>query len=360
MLLGRPPTDTEITSVSGSVSGAAATFAKQPIQRMKWIRQVNEKASVPYRTIISDTLAKRGVIGLFSGSMAGIYRNVPHSAIVYTVFPHCDNFVAKITGENSKKSFWTRFWAGYITLFLTTAITHPLDTLRVRLSVHTDSARYRFVQGRHHTKSTRLVVSVWPVWPPVGPVCYLRFLIGYSTSAARSRASDTTRLNALSPHAPNRMGFFGSAKHLFNTEGLTAYYRGFAATLVGAGPRGALGFGIFETLKPACKQIEVLRDNPAMSKFLCGYLAGAASEFFIYPLDTVRRRQQALGKNTCLSSKSVTKALVHIYTTEGLKGMYKGIMLNLFKNPMATAVSFAVNDLVKEALGYEENEHPVA
>ena len=40
--------------------------------------------------------------------------------------------------------------------------------------------------------------------------------------------------------------------------------------------------------------------------------------------------------------------------------MSQGIMLNLFKNPMATAVSFAVNDLVKEALGYEEHEHPVA
>jgi len=31
---------------------------------------------------------------------------------------------------------------------------------------------------------------------------------------------------------------------------------------------------------------------------------------------------------------------------------YKGISLNLLKNPLATAVSFLVNDLVKEALGY--------
>ena len=91
----------------------------------------------------------------------------------------------------------------YITLFLTTAVTHPLDTLRVRLSVHADSAR---------------------------------------------------------------MGFFGSAKELLSQEGMSAYYRGFGATLIGAGPRGALGFGIFETLKPACKRIQVLKDNPAMSK----------------------------------------------------------------------------------------------
>ena len=32
--------------------------------------------------------------------------------------------------------------------------------------------------------------------------------------------------------------------------------------------------------------------NTTITQFLCGYLAGAASEFFIYPLDTVRRRQQ--------------------------------------------------------------------
>ena len=39
-------------------------------------------------------------------------------------------------------------------------------------------------------------------------------------------------------------------------------YRGFWPTLVGAGPRGAIGFGIFETLKPLTKQNELLRDRP--------------------------------------------------------------------------------------------------
>jgi hypothetical protein len=42
----------------------------------------------------------------------------------------CSGQVAK-----KKKDFTTRFWAGYITLFGSTLITHPLDTVRVRLSV---------------------------------------------------------------------------------------------------------------------------------------------------------------------------------------------------------------------------------
>jgi hypothetical protein len=38
----------------------------------------------------------------------------------------------------------------------------------------------------------------------------------------------------------------------------------------------------------------------------------------------------------------------HIWATEGIRGMYRGITLNLFKNPLAIGVSFVVNDLVKE------------
>ena len=97
--------------------------------------------------------------------------------------------------------------------------------------------------------------------------------------------------------------------------------------------------------------------SPAVSKFLCGYAAGLLSEFFIYPLDTIRRRQQALGSASSISGSGVVGSLRLILRTEGVRGMFRGIALNLFKNPVATAVSFAVNDFVKEAVGYGQHSH---
>ena len=81
------------TTISGAVSGFAATYAKQPVQRLKWIRQVDPGAPVPYATVLRRTLERDGVLGLFRGSLAAISRNVPHSALVYTIFPHFEQLV---------------------------------------------------------------------------------------------------------------------------------------------------------------------------------------------------------------------------------------------------------------------------
>jgi len=77
--------DWQVTMISGSVSGALATLARQPIQRLKWIRQVNPGVPVPYNIVLRRTLQEGGVLGLFRGSGAGIFRNIPHSSIVYTM-----------------------------------------------------------------------------------------------------------------------------------------------------------------------------------------------------------------------------------------------------------------------------------
>ena len=279
------------------MSGVAATFAKQPVQRLKWITQTTEgTATRSYVSVMQETWARQGMRGFFSGSMAAIYRNVPHSTLTYTIYPHAETLTLGLQGalfrkhdRENKATFWTRFWAGWGTLFVATVFTHPLDTLRVRMSVHIDSAK---------------------------------------------------------------AGALKSAHAMYQKEGISSFYYGFLPTLVGAGPRGAFGFGIFETLKPICRQNEYLQSRPTLSKFLCGYLAGVVSEFFIYPLDTIRRRQQALGDKSKIARSGIGSALFSIARSEGFLGLFKGLPLNLIKNPVATAVSFAVNDLVKEGLGH--------
>ena len=68
------------------------------------------------------------------------------------------------------------------------------------------------------------------------------------------------------------------------------------------------------------------------------------------PSASLRRRQQALGNATELSRMGSFSAIYHLAQSEGVAGMYKGLILNLIKNPIATAVSFAVNDLIRERL----------
>jgi len=138
-----PPRDARITMLSGGLAGMAATVAKQPVQRIKWLRQVNEaNVNVPYRTLVRDTMRVHGPLGFFSGSMAAMYRNVPHSLLVYTAYPYCERAASRGLASAGIEDqggggvkFLTRFVAGYMALSVTTAITHPLDTMRVRLAV---------------------------------------------------------------------------------------------------------------------------------------------------------------------------------------------------------------------------------
>jgi len=133
--------------------------------------------------------------------------------------------------------------------------------------------------------------------------------------------------------------------------GVRALYHGFAATMVGAGPRLALGFGVFETLKADMQETETYQQHPTLCKAVFGYMAGLSGELIIYPLDTVRRRQQAMGDGTPLARRSVLGALTMLAAEEGIRGMYKGLALNLIKNPIATGVSLTVNDTIKDMLG---------
>lgn len=256
-------TDAQVTSVSGSVSGFAATFAKQPIQRIKWIRQVDAGAIVPYHEVLRRSIAADGVLGLFRGSVAGIMRNVPHSALVYSIYPQMEAAVLRRQQQQqqqqalpggpagggaassdagpsassggaapSKVAFSTRFWAGYATLFIATLITHPLDTCASSpVAAHRPPIALPRPQA----------VAPW-AWPLLASSARLAGSVhALCARVCRLRV----RLSVTIGHAstPTLM------RQVIETGGVRALYQGFGATLIGAGPRGALGFGVFETLK---------------------------------------------------------------------------------------------------------------
>ena len=44
------------------------------------------------------TLQTQGLSGFMSGSAAAVYRNVPHSVLVYSLYPHAANLTKKVSG----------------------------------------------------------------------------------------------------------------------------------------------------------------------------------------------------------------------------------------------------------------------
>jgi hypothetical protein len=102
-------------------------------------------------------------------------------------------------------------------------------------------------------------------------------------------------------------------------------------------------------------------NNDSFKRFLtkgfCGGIAGGASKFIVYPLDTIKKRLQSqVLLSTATTSISAIKynGILHcaqtIYKSEGILGFYKGIVPTVFKAVTATAITFAVYDTTKELI----------
>ena len=153
---GKKVNNTYITIISGSIAGTVATFAKQPISRIKWLRQIPSKGSMASKDNIlklSINISKtEGIIGFWRGSVASVLRNIPHSIIVYTLYPKYyralkEHNIKIIKHSNEKNEFLIKTVSGSLTAFSATMITHPMDTLRVRTAVQYNEIIYTNVLG---------------------------------------------------------------------------------------------------------------------------------------------------------------------------------------------------------------------
>jgi solute carrier family 25 (mitochondrial thiamine pyrophosphate transporter), member 19 len=150
------------------------------------------------------------------------------------------------------------------------------------------------------------------------------------------------------------------------TRGPAGLVAGLGVTLAEIIPYAGLQFGTYAALKQAVAHARAKRQAgrvPSNSdgssaegltsweKFMCGVLAGSASKLALHPADVVKKRLQVMGLRrhasygASLALGSYTGAmqcLGAIARTEGIHGLYKGVVPNILKAAPASGITFVV------------------
>ena len=143
---------------------------------------------------------------------------------------------------------------------------------------------------------------------------------------------------------------------IIQDEGAAGLYRGLGATLAQVGPCLAINYASYETARSAwLKRTDLAAPTVGMS-LICGSLAGLVSSTATFPLDLVRRRMQLQGQaRSARIYTSYFGAFSSIARTEGLRGLYSGILPEYYKVVPGVAIAFCAYELMKRSLGVETN-----
>lgn len=139
--------------------------------------------------------------------------------------------------------------------------------------------------------------------------------------------------------------------NMYKTEGgLPALYRGIIPTVAGVAPYVGLNFMVYEIARTQFTP-EGQKDPSAIGKLAAGAVSGAVAQTITYPFDVLRRRFQI---NTMSGMgyqySGILDAVTSIVRTEGLRGMYKGIVPNLLKVAPSMASSWLSFEYTRDLL----------
>ncbi|KAK8994671.1 hypothetical protein V6N11_045746 [Hibiscus sabdariffa] len=143
--------------------------------------------------------------------------------------------------------------------------------------------------------------------------------------------------------------------HAFHTicrdEGFLGLYKGLGATLLGVGPSLAISFSVYESLRSHW-QLQRPSDSTIMVSLACGSLSGIASSTATFPVDLVRRRMQLEGAagRARVYKTGLLGTFRHIIQSEGLGGLYRGILPEYYKVVPGVGIVFMTYETLKMLL----------
>lgn len=138
-----------------------------------------------------------------------------------------------------------------------------------------------------------------------------------------------TRLSADINHHTKReyKGLVDCTMKTVKNEGFSALYRGFAISLQTYFIYRSVYFGLYDAIRNTINTDK--KKLPFYASFAIAQGVTVLSSYLTYPWDTVRRRMMVKGQLSTSKAFSAARKIVH---EEGVRGLYKGALANIFRS----------------------------
>ena len=154
-------------------------------------------------------------------------------------------------------------------------------------------------------------------------------------------------------------GFVDCFQQTIQKEGVTALYKGLLPANIFAVPYYGTQFFVYDTLKVQYTTFGLSKDQPPRQPHpLLGIPLGAISSMvactvaFPFQMTWKRLQVQGVGGRPILYNGSFD-CLQKVITTEGVKGVYAGLIPNLIKLAPTGAISFLAVETIKDVMGWK-------
>lgn len=147
-------------------------------------------------------------------------------------------------------------------------------------------------------------------------------------------------------------------KHVKNTDGWSALWRGLGPTLVRDAPFSAIYWSVYETLKDPQTSVlpkPLFASGTSYSVYLCaGIGAGGLAALCTVPADVVKTRRQASfargadGRSVAPKAMTIARRIV---SDEGIRGLFRGAGPRIAKVAPACAIMMGSYEIFRKVFG---------
>ncbi|KAH7096810.1 mitochondrial carrier [Auriculariales sp. MPI-PUGE-AT-0066] len=300
------------STLAGGFAGGLAKTVIAPIERVKILFQTHTKEYAKYSGFtglaltLRDIMRTEGIRGLFRGHSLTLTRAIPHAAAGYTIY---EGISAWIMPTESEKTSLRRLATGALTGLSTLPFTYPFELIRVRMAIDTRAMS-------HQTSAWSAVRGIWH--------------------------------EGLTPGRP--------PSSLLVSFPMLHFYRGFAVSALGTVPyRGGI-FLVWESLNAAVRarlDARTFETHRGRIHLVVGAVAGATAQVVTYPLEVIRRVQQASGTAHPDRALGFLETSTTVARNRGWQGFYTGMGIGLVKQVPMHAISLASWQAAKVALNID-------